>query len=122
MSANAPVNLVQLTSENFAQEVLHSGVPVVVDFWAAWCGPCRVVGPIVEALAAQFVGQAKVAKLNIDDYPEIASQYNIHAVPTLLFFQNGQVVAEVVGVLSQRQLAAKLEALLEGDRPAVPAA
>lgn len=121
MSANASVNLIQLTNQNFAQEVLHSSIPVVVDFWAAWCGPCRVVHPIVQALATQFAGQAKVAKLNIDDYPEIASQYNIHAVPTLLFFHNGQVVDEVIGVVPQRQLAAKLKALLENDRSASPA-
>lgn len=106
-------NVIELTSGNFAQNVLNSNVPVVVDFWAAWCGPCRLVAPIVEDLAAEFVDRARVGKLNIDDEPEIASRYAISAIPTLLFFQNGQVVDRVVGVASKRELAAKLTALLE---------
>jgi thioredoxin 1 len=113
MSADATVNPIQLTNDTFASEVLQSSVPVVVDFWAPWCGPCRVVRPIVEALATEFAGQAKVAKLNIDDYPELATQYAVHAIPTLLFFQNGQVMDEAVGVVSKQSLAAKLNTLLD---------
>lgn len=107
---------VQLTADNFSQEVLASNLPVLVDFWAAWCGPCRLMNPIVESLAAEFAGQVKVAKLNIDDSPELASQYQIHAVPTLLFFQNGKVVDTAVGINSQKVLTAKLKALLSQSR------
>lgn len=109
MNANA----IKLTSDNFAQTVLNSDVPVVVDFWAAWCGPCRLVGPIVEDLATEFVDRARVGKLNVDEESEIASQYAISAIPTLLFFQNGQVVDTVIGIASKRELVAKLTALLE---------
>lgn len=106
-------NVTRLTNDNFAQEVLESDVPVVVDFWAAWCGPCRLVSPIVEDLAAEFVDRAKVGKLNIDEELELASQYDISAIPTLLFFQNGQIVDKVVGIAAKRELSAKLSALLE---------
>lgn len=106
-------SVIRLTSDNFAQEVLGSDIPVVVDFWAAWCGPCRLVGPIVEQLAAEYVDRVKVGKLNVDEELDLASQYAISAIPTLLFFQNGEVVDSVVGIASQRELAAKLDVLLE---------
>jgi thioredoxin 1 len=104
---------ITLTEDNFRAEVLESSQPVLVDFWAAWCGPCRMITPIVEELAVDFAGRAKIAKLNIDDYSQIASRYGISAVPTLLLFQSGQVVDQVVGVAPKRVFAAKLEALLE---------
>ncbi len=100
-----------LTDATFQDEVLHSKEPVLVDFWAPWCGPCRMIGPIVETLATEFEGQAKVAKLNIDDYPRLASRYGVHAVPTLLLFQDGRPVDQVVGVAPKEAIAAKIRAL-----------
>jgi thioredoxin 1 len=110
-----------LTAENFQTEVIESKTLVLVDVWATWCGPCRVVNPIVEEIAASFTGRATVGKLNIDEYGEIASRYNVQAIPTLLFFQNGVVVDRAVGVVSAKVLAQKLNTLLEpsvGDRQA----
>jgi thioredoxin 1 len=115
-------HLVTLTDETFEQEALNSEIPVLVDFWAAWCGPCRLISPIVEALGTEFAGRAKVAKLNVDQHTEIASRYQISAIPTLLIFQGGRVVDEVVGVVSQRELTARLNAVLAGDRATTQAA
>jgi thioredoxin 1 len=110
-----------LSAKNFPTEVIESKKPVLVDVWATWCGPCRVVNPIVEEIAANFDGRATVGKLNIDEYGEIASRYNVQAIPTLLFFQDGVVVDRVVGVVPAKAIAQKLNALLEpvvGDRQA----
>lgn len=102
---------ITLTAENFETEVIQSSVPVVVDFWAAWCGPCRIMNPIVEAIATEFADTAKVGKVDADDQDMLALNYHVNAIPTLLFFQNGQVVERVSGVISQDAIAAKLKAL-----------
>ncbi len=104
---------VTLTDDTFAFEVLESSVPVLVDVWAPWCGPCRVIGPIVDQLAQEFGGQAKVGKLNIDDHPRLATRYGVRAVPTLLIFQNGRVVDEIIGVVPKAVLAEKLTAQVQ---------
>lgn len=106
-------NYLTVTDDNFVPEVLNSSVPVVIDFWAAWCGPCRVMNPVISELASEFDGIAKVGKLNVDDYPNIASEYQIQGIPTLLIFQNGKVVERLVGVTSKSTLANKINALLE---------
>ena len=101
-----------LTAENFEEQVLKSEQPVLVDFWAPWCGPCRMVGPAVEELAVEFDGQATVAKLNVDDHPEVAAKYGIQGIPALLFFRGGKVVAEQIGAVPKQMLADKLRSVL----------
>ena len=100
------------TETNFRQDVLEQTRPVLVDFWAAWCGPCRVMAPVIDDLATEFAGRVSVGKVNVDDYPALAAQYGIRSIPTMLLFQNGQVVDQAVGVVSKQVLAAKLQALL----------
>lgn len=105
-------NYVTLTDDNFEAEVLKSDTPVVVDFWAPWCGPCRVLGPVIEELADDFKGQVKVGKLNVDDSPKTAQQYSIRSIPTVLFINDGKVVDSVVGSLPKPALAEKFTALM----------
>ena len=102
----------QVITSNNISDILASSQPVLVDFWATWCGPCRVLGPTVEEIATEYDGRAVVAKCNIDDCEEIAVQYGIRNIPTLLFFKNGQVVDRTVGVVSKQEIAAKIDSLL----------
>jgi thioredoxin 1 len=102
-------NIVTLTVENFDQEVLKSTTPVLVDFWAEWCGPCKMVAPILDELASEYDGKVKIGKVNIDDHQSLASEYGIRAIPTLLLFKAGQVADQIVGLRSKRDFKAKLD-------------
>jgi thioredoxin 1 len=101
----------EFTDQNI-QEVIASGKPVVVDFWAEWCGPCRIIGPSIEELHHEYEGRVEIGKVNVDDNPEAASMFGIRNIPTVLFFKNGQVVDKQIGAVAKAQLAAKVEALL----------
>jgi thioredoxin 1 len=102
----------QVTDSTFKQEVLDSEVPVLVDFWAPWCGPCRMVAPVVDEISAQYEGQLKVVKVNTDENPNVASQYGIRSIPTLMIFKGGQKVDMVVGAVPKTTLANTLEKYL----------
>ena len=106
-----------LTDANFQAEVLSSSQPVLVDFWAPWCGPCKVIAPVITEIATEYQGRVKVAKLDVDTAPALAQKYGVQAIPTLLFFKDGKVVDQSLGVVSKRELQGKLEKLL----PAAPA-
>jgi thioredoxin 1 len=101
-----------LSAANFPRDVLNSSQPVLVDFWAPWCGPCRVLAPTIEELAVECDGQAIVGKVNVDDNPHLAGQYGIRSIPTILLFKKGQVVDQAVGVVPKQVLAEKLRALV----------
>jgi thioredoxin 1 len=90
-------NVTAVTSSNFENEVINSDIPVLVDFWAAWCGPCRMVAPVIDQLAAQYEGKVKVVKLNVDENPEISGRYQILSIPTVYLFKGGSKVDELVG-------------------------
>ncbi len=104
---------VTLTDCTFQREVLESDKPVLVDFWAPWCGPCRVMGPVINELAEEFGSRATVAKLNVDDHQAVAGRYRIQSIPTVMLFRNGEVVDRVVGTVPKNVLSAKLTNLLE---------
>ncbi len=101
-----------VTDGDFEAEVLKSPVPVLVDYWAQWCGPCKMIAPMLDESAASYAGRLSVAKLNIDDNPKVPNQYHIRGIPTLMLFKNGQPVATQVGALSKTQLTAFIEANL----------
>jgi len=104
--------ILNVTTATWEQEVTKAQSLVMVDFWAVWCGPCRMIAPTVEELAKEYAGRVKVAKLNTDENPEIASQYKIMGIPTIMFFKDGQKIDQVVGAVPKPQLKAKLDSLL----------
>ena len=103
---------VEITDANFEEVVINSKLPVLVDFWAEWCGPCRMVGPIVDELYAEYEGKAIIGKVNVDENPGVSGSFGVRNIPTILFIKNGEVADKSVGAVPKAQLAAKLEALL----------
>jgi thioredoxin 1 len=101
---------IELTDANFKSEVLESAVPVLVDFWAVWCGPCKMVAPVVEEIAAEFDGKLKVGKIDVDQNPETSMQFGIRSIPTIMIFRGGKVVEQVIGALPKKNLLEKLSA------------
>ena len=101
--------LVQVSDKNFASEVLNSDLPVLVEFWATWCGPCRSISPIVEQLATEFSGKVKVTKLNVEESPATPSQYGVRGIPTLILFKGGKILDQIVGAVPKARLKALIE-------------
>lgn len=104
--------VLNVTGENFEAEVLKSDLPVLVDFWAEWCGPCRMVGPVVDELAGEMEGKLKVVKVNVDQAQDLAGSYQVMSIPTLILFKGGELVEQIVGAVSKDQLSEKINAKL----------
>ncbi|MFA4984203.1 MAG: thioredoxin [Candidatus Omnitrophota bacterium] len=103
------MSLLHLNDSNFKKEVLESELPVLVDFWAPWCGPCKMIAPVLEELTSEYQGRIKVGKVNIDENSGVATQYAVMSIPTIMFFSRGKVVDQVVGVLSKSDLKGRIE-------------
>ena len=108
----ASANVLNFNDSNFDSEINKGATPVLVDFWAPWCGPCRMIAPVLDKIADAMAGQAIVAKVNVDEAPGVASRFRVSSIPTLLFFKNGEVREQVVGLQSEADLTARLKALL----------
>ena len=102
-------NIITLNDTNFDEEVVHSSLPALVDFWAAWCGPCKMIAPTIEELAAEYAGKVKIGKVDVDHNPQTASRYSIRSIPSLLLFKNGNVLEQLVGVKPKAEIKKALE-------------
>ncbi|MCK5580233.1 MAG: thioredoxin [Candidatus Omnitrophica bacterium] len=102
------MSVIQITIKNFEEEVVKSDLPVLVDFWAEWCGPCKMISPVIDEIAEEMAGKVKVAKVNIDESQELAAKYNVMSIPTLLIIKQGEVVDQTVGAVGKDQLIAKI--------------
>ena len=105
-------NLHEVTDNNFETEVLKSNIPVLVDFWAPWCGPCKSIGPVLEEISNEFSGKLKVAKVNVDDNPRSPTNYNVKGIPNLVFFKGGKVMEQIVGAVPKEQILSAVSKLL----------
>lgn len=108
----ASENIFEFTDANFQSEVLESSMPVLVDFWASWCGPCKAIAPIIEEVAVEYQGKVKVGKVNVDENPATPSNYGVRGIPTLILFKDGEVLDQVVGALPKSQLQSMLDKAL----------
>ncbi|HRE39861.1 MAG TPA: thioredoxin [Ignavibacteria bacterium] len=102
----------EITDANFAAEVEQSNIPVLIDFWAVWCGPCKMIAPIIEELAGEYEGRVKIGKVDVDNNPDISMKFGIRSIPTLLIFKDGKKVDEIVGAVPKPQITAKLDSQL----------
>jgi thioredoxin 1 len=112
--------ILELNEANFDREVLQASQPVVVDFWADWCGPCKMLAPTLEAIARDYSGQATVAKVNVDENPALAGRFNIQSIPTLLYFSDGELRNQTIGVVGKKAIETKLSALITGSASLQP--
>ena len=104
--------VIEINDKDFEQQVLKSSLPVVVDFWAPWCGPCRMIGPIVEKLSEEFNGKLKFCKVNVDENQQLASKYKVMSIPTLIFFKNGKLIDQSMGAVPEKTLRSKVQGLI----------
>jgi thioredoxin 1 len=105
-------NAIEVTDDSFQATVLESSIPVVVDFWATWCPPCRILGPIIDELTADYEGKALICKVDVDNNQALAQKYSVMSIPTILFFKDGEIKEQVVGALPKEQIAEKIDAMM----------